>query len=105
MSKHLQGLSRQYQSVLSKVNNIQHTLNTQDTVMQNIIQYLANPEPARELFLPAAQSQKFISSYDEATKASVDIMNDISQLGAQIGHNTTIPPQTSGPGTIPQPHP
>ena len=105
MSKHLQGLSRQYQTVVSKMVNFQHTLNTQDTVMQNIIQYMANPEPARELFLPAAQAQKLISSYDEAAKASVDIMNDLSQLGAQMGPNTTIAPQSSVPGAIPQQQP
>ena len=99
MSKHLQGLNRQYQSVVSKMTNFQQTLNTHDTVMQNIIQYMANPEPARELFLPAAQAQKLISSYDEATKASVDIMNDLSQMGAQMGPDSTAP-QTSRPSAI-----
>lgn len=63
--------------------------------MQNIIQYIVNPETngTRETsFLPSDQAQKLISSYDEAAKASVDIMNDLSQLGASLAPNTSIPP-------------
>src|ERR1700732_2487245 len=44
LSNHLQGLSQQYQTVVSKMLNFQRTLSTQDSVMQNIIQYIVNPE-------------------------------------------------------------
>jgi osomolarity two-component system, response regulator SKN7 len=75
--------------------NFQRTLNTQDSVMQNIIQYIANPESSTGItsskdatpFLPSDQARKLIGSYDEATRASVDIMNDLSQLGASLGPN------------------
>jgi osomolarity two-component system, response regulator SKN7 len=69
--------------------NFQRTLSTQDNVMQNLIQYIVNPEnnSARDNMpiLSGDQAQKLISSYDEAAKASVDIMNDLSQLGASLG--------------------
>ncbi len=68
--------------------NFQRTLNTQDSVMQHIIQCIVNPDSTTGVssrdatpFLPSDQAQKLISSYDEAAKASVDIMNDLAQLG------------------------
>ena len=88
--------------------SFQRTLTTQDSVMQNIIQYLANPEtnPSASnstLFLPGDQAQKLISSYDEAAKASVDIMNDLSQLGAQLSPNGILAnQQVPPPQLIPQ---
>ena len=84
----------------------QRTLTTQDSVMQNIIQYLANPENnaagtgTTTPLLAGDQAQKLISSYDEAAKASFDIMNDLSQLGAQLAPNALIGSQQSAP-----PHP
>jgi osomolarity two-component system, response regulator SKN7 len=106
LTNHLQGLSQQYQAVVSKMLSFQRTLTTQDSVMQNIIQYLANPETSptttnSTAFLPGDQAQKLISSYDEAAKASVDIMNDLSQLGAQLAPGVlTNPP--APPQAIPQ---
>ena len=109
LSKHLQGLSQQYQVVVSKMLNFQRTLSTQDSVMQNIIQYIVNPQSSAAitskdatLFLPGDQAQKLISSYDEAAKASVDIMNDLSQLGASLGSNTLVN-QANAPPVIQHP--
>jgi osomolarity two-component system, response regulator SKN7 len=107
LTNHLQGLSQQYQSVVSKMLSFQRTLTTQDSVMQNIIQYLANPENSTSTstttpFLPGEQTQKLISSYDEAAKASVDIMNDLSQLGAQLAPTALLGTQQSA-GTQPLP--
>jgi osomolarity two-component system, response regulator SKN7 len=76
--------------------NFQRTLSTQDNVMQNIIQYIVNPETNPGVsrdntpFIPGDQAQKLISSYDEAAKASVDIMNDLSQLGASLAPNALV---------------
>jgi len=85
--------------------NFQRTLSTQDNVMQNIIQYIVNPEANNTAsrdnpFLPGEQAQKLISSYDEAAKASVDIMNDLSQLGASLAPNVLAIQQP-----LPQPPP
>jgi len=99
LNKNLQGLNRQYQSVVSKLVNFQHTISAHDNFMQNIIQYMANPEPSRELFLAPAQAQKLISSYDEAAKASVDIMNELSQMGAHMA----MAAQGSAAGALPPP--
>lgn len=106
LSKHLQTLSEQYQTVVSKMLNFQQTLDTQDNVMQNIIHYIVNPEinqsgSPRDAtpFLPSEQAQKLISSYGEATKASVDIMNDLSQLGASLSLGTMVD-QTNVPQAI-----
>lgn len=107
LNKNLLGINRQYQSVVSKLVNFQHTISTHDTVMQNIIQYLANPEPSRELFLPPAQAQKLISSYDDAAKASVDIMNELSQMGAHmaLASQNSAPPAALPPPPRQQSHP
>jgi osomolarity two-component system, response regulator SKN7 len=105
LARHLQGLSHQYQTVVSKMLNFQRTLTTQDTVMQNIIQYMVNPEtnPAAltggPILLPE-QAQKLIGSYDEAARASLDVMNDLSQLGASLSptrilENVLMTPQVS----------
>jgi osomolarity two-component system, response regulator SKN7 len=90
--------------------NFQRTLSTQDSVMQNIIQYIVNPETNAVVsrdntpFVPGEQAQKLISSYDEAAKASVDIMNDLSQLGASLAPNALsnqpLPPPMQHPSHI-----
>ena len=107
MTSHLQGLSQQYQSFFSKINVLQKTLTSHDSVMQNIIQYLVNPDirgissGVRENpFLPGDQAQKLISSYDEAARASVDIMNDLSQLGASLAPSVLANPQGVPPSAI-----
>jgi CheY-like chemotaxis protein len=44
-----------------------------------------------------------IGSMEEATKASLDIMDDLAQLGAQMGPNTVAPqPTSSAPRSIQQ---
>lgn len=81
--------------------SFQHTLSTQDSVMQNIIQYIVNPENiGGPPFIPGDQAQKLISSYREAAKASVDIMNDLSQLGASLA---PVEGQSNPPSTIQRP--
>ena len=75
--------------------------------MQNIIQYIVNPETNPGMsrdnpFLPGEQAQKLISSYDEAARASVDIMNDLSQLGASLAPNAMAIQQTQA---LPPPPP
>src|SRR5438046_902236 len=90
--------------------NFQRTLNTQDSVMQHIIQCIVNPDSTTGVssrdatpFLPSDQAQKLISSYDEAAKASVDIMNDLAQLGASLTPGALVnQPQT--PPAIQPPH-
>jgi osomolarity two-component system, response regulator SKN7 len=88
----------------------QRTLSTQDSVMQNIIQYIVNPESTSGVssqettpFLPRDQAQKLISSYDEAAKASVDIMNDLSQLGASLSPGALLN-QPPAPPSVHPPH-
>ena len=84
----------------------QRTLSTQDNVMQNIIQYIVNPESTSGVssqeatpFVSRDQAQKLISSYNEAAKASVDIMNDLSQLGASLSPGALLnqPPAVHPP--------
>jgi osomolarity two-component system, response regulator SKN7 len=114
LTKHLQGLSEQYQMVVSKMLNFQQTLDNQDNVMQNIIKYIADPEanpsglPSDATpFFPGDQAQKLIGSLDEAAKASVDIMNDLSQLGASLAPsamaNQINAPQTIRPSHLQDP--
>jgi osomolarity two-component system response regulator SKN7 len=74
--------------------------------MQNIIQYIVNPEtnptgaPRDTPFLPGDQAQKLISSYTEARKESVDIMNDLSVLGASLAPNGILPPAAAAPQNV-----
>ena len=91
--------------------NFQRTLSTQDTVMQNIIRYIVNPESTTGVslqdttpFLPGDQAQKLISSYNEAAKASVDIMNDLSQLGASLAPGTLVNQPNAPPAIHPPRH-
>jgi osomolarity two-component system response regulator SKN7 len=88
LNKHLQGLSSQYQGLVGKMLSFQRTLSTQDNVMQNVIQFLVNPEAqgqSRDMFLPGEQAQRLISSYGEAARASFDLMSGFSQLAASLG--------------------
>jgi len=66
--------------------------------MQNVIQYLVNPDAAtqsRDMFLPGEQAQRLISSYGEAARASVDLMSGFSQLAASLPPNAIMNQQTS----------
>jgi osomolarity two-component system, response regulator SKN7 len=89
--------------------NFQRSLSTQDNVMQNIIQYIVNPEtnpagaPRDTPILPGDQAQKLISSYAEARKESVDIMNDLSVLGASLAPNGILPPAGAQQNVTSQP--
>lgn len=83
--------------------SFQRTLSTQDNVMQNVIQYLVNPDgtnQSRDMFLPSEQAQRLISSYGEAARASVDLMSGFSQLAASLAPNPMMnqaspaPPQS-----------
>ena len=66
--------------------------------MQNVIQYLVNPDAvnqSRDMFLPGEQAQRLISSYGDAARASVDLMSGFSQLAASLAPNAIMNQQTS----------
>jgi osomolarity two-component system, response regulator SKN7 len=87
--------------------SFQRTLSTQDNVMQNVIQFLVNPEAqgqSRDMFLPGEQAQRLISSYGEAARASVDLMSGFSQLAASLAPGAVMnePATAAQTQTIPQ---
>ncbi|OLL22498.1 Transcription factor prr1 [Neolecta irregularis DAH-3] len=100
MNAHLQGLSKNYQSVISEMLTFQRNMVAQDQVMQNLIQYLVNLEGDQQKtvggargesssptgpFIPSEQARKLISSYTEVTKASFEQMNELSRRAQSIG--------------------
>jgi len=100
MNTHLQGLSKNYQSVISEMLTFQRNMLAQDQVMQNLIQYLVNLEGDQQKsvgssrgessspsgpFIPSEQARKLISSYTEVTKASFEQMNELSRRAQSMG--------------------
>ncbi|CAO1629517.1 unnamed protein product [Parajaminaea phylloscopi] len=120
MSSHITNLTKQYQGVIGEMLTFQRNMVQQDQLMQNLIQYLMNLESDRKVeaapssqadgpFLPAAETAKLISSYEEAARASFGQMSEISQRAAQQSGDSarahpsaagvSMSPTSQGPGS------
>jgi len=112
---HVNSLSRDYQGMLAKIGNLERNFSIQDSVAQQMIQYMFDTERKWSKMQPNAsmhedssysassELQQLISTYQEVSRNTFDHLDDIPRRSSVFAGRLLNPPRSSIDANFPSP--